>query len=60
MMMQMKPQDHQFQLSYRNFAEVHVTHFGKPVACGFVILFQESWMIEQSTGSQEVEQLVAG
>ena len=47
----------QSQLSTRNIVEVHVTHFGKPVAHGFVIFLQESWMIKTCTGSQEVQQL---
>ena len=57
----MKPKTTHFsgqsQLSIRNNAEVNVTHFGKPVAHGFVIFFQESWMIKTRTGSQEVQQL---
>ena len=44
------------QLSTRNTVEVHVTHFGKPVAHGFFIFLQESWMIKTCTGSQEVQQ----
>ena len=51
-MMRMKPQDHPFQQ-----AEVHVTHFGKSVAHGFVIFLLERWMIKTCTGSQEVQQL---
>ena len=47
----------QSQLSTRNIVEVHVTHFSKPVAYGFVIFFQESRMIKACTGSQEVQQL---
>ena len=47
----------QSQLSTRNIVEVHVTHFGKSVAHGFVIFLQESWMIKTCTGSQEVQQL---
>ena len=43
----------QSQLSTRNNVEVHVTHFAKR----FVILFQGSWMLKTSTGSQEVQQL---
>ena len=39
------------------YVEVHVTHFGKPVAYGFVILSQESWVNKTCTGSQEVQQL---
>ena len=59
--MRMTPQDHPFQRAepaeYSKCVEVHVTHYGKPVASGFVLLFQENWMIKSSTGSQEVEQL---
>ena len=47
----------QSQLSNRNIVEVHVTHFGKPVAHGFVVFLQESWMIKTCTGSQEEQQL---
>ena len=36
---------------------VQITHFGKPVAQGFVVFLQESWMVETCTGSQEVQQL---
>ena len=50
----MKPQS---QLSTRNIVEVHVTHFGKPVAHGFVIFLQESLMIKTCSGSQGVQQL---
>ena len=38
-------------------AEVNGTHFGKPVAYGFVILFQENWMVKTCTGSQAVQLL---
>ena len=59
-MMRMKPQNPPFQRasqrSIRNIVEIFVTHFGKPVACGFVILFQRSWMIKTCTGSQDVKQ----
>ena len=59
--MRMKPHDHPFQrqvqLSTRNIVEVHITHFGKPVAYRYVILFQESWKIRTCTGSQEVQKL---
>ena len=41
----------------RNIVEVHDRHFGKPVAHGFVIFLQESWMVKTRTGSQEVQQL---
>ena len=44
-------------MSTRNIVEVHVTHFGKSVAHGFVIFRQESWMIKTCTDSQEVQQL---
>ena len=44
-------------MSTQNIVEVHVTHFGKPVAYGFVIPFQESWRIKTVTGSQELQQL---
>ena len=56
-MMRMKPQHHLFQLSTRNYIEVCVTHFGEPVAYGFVILFQNSWMIKTCTCFQEVQHL---
>ena len=46
------------QLSTRHIVEVHVTHFRKPVAYGFVVLFQERWVIKTFTGSQEVQQLL--
>ena len=36
--------------------DVHVTHFGKPVAHGFVIFLQESWMNKTCTDSQEIQQ----
>ena len=48
----------QSKLSTRNIVDVHITHFGKPVAYRFVILFHESWMIKTCTGSQEVQQLL--
>ena len=44
-------------MSTRNIVEVHVTHFGKPVAYGFVVIFEESWVIKTCTESQEVQQL---
>ena len=47
----------QSQLNTRNIVEDHVIHFGKPVAHSFVLLFQESWMIKTSTGSEEFQQL---
>ena len=43
--------------SLQNVVEVHVTHFGKPIAYGFVIFFQENWMIKTCTGSQEAQKL---
>ena len=59
-MMRMKPQDHPSQQAEptesSKYRRIHVTHFGKPVAYGFVILFQESWMINTCPGSQEVQQ----
>ena len=58
--MRMKPQDHPSQqadqLSTRNIVDVHVTHFGKPVAHGTVMFLQESWMNKTCTVSQEVQQ----
>ena len=45
------------QLSTRNIVEDYATHFGKPVAYGFVKIFHEIWMIETCTGSQKVQQL---
>ena len=56
-MMQMTPQDRSFQWAEPaeySLPKFHVTHFGKPVAYGFVILFQENWVIKTCTGSQEV------
>ena len=47
----------QSQLGTRNIVEVHVTHFGKPVAHEIVIFLQESWIIKTCTGSQELQQL---
>ena len=43
--------------SPQNIVEVHVTHFGKPIAYGFVIFFQENWMNKTCTGSQEAQKL---
>ena len=48
-MMQMEPQDHPSHT--RNNVEVHVAHFGQPVAYGFVLSIQESWMIKTSTSA---------
>ena len=31
---------------------VQVTHFGKPVAQGFVVFLQESWTIKTCTGAR--------
>ena len=60
-MMRMKPQDHPSQRAEpaesSKYCRIHVTHFGKPVAYGFVIFFQENWMIKTCTGSQEVRLL---
>ena len=47
----------QCQLSTRNIVEICVAQFRKAVAYGFVILFQENWMIKTCSGSQEVQQL---
>ena len=47
----------QSQLSTRSIVEVHVTLFGKPVAYGFVIFFEEKGMIKTCTGSRVVQQL---
>ena len=47
----------QSQLSTQNILKIHVTHFRNPVAFGFVIFLQESWMNKTCTGSQEVQQL---
>ena len=49
-------QETQGQLSTQNIVEVHITQFGNPVARGFLIMLQESWMIKTCTGSQEVQQ----
>ena len=58
-MMRMTPQDHPFQRAEpaenSKNVEVHVTHFEMPVAYGFVMLFQESWVIKTCTDSQEVQ-----
>ena len=35
-----------------NIVKVHVTHFRKPVTCGFVKLFRKSWMGEIYNGYQ--------
>ena len=35
-----------------NIVKVHVTHFRKPVTCGFVKLFRKSWMGETYNGYQ--------
>ena len=57
----MKLQDHPSQRAepaqYSKYRQIHVTHFGKAVAYGFVMLSQESWMIKTCTGCQEVQQL---
>ena len=58
-MMRMKPKithfNGQSQLSTGNAVDNHVTHFEKPVAYDFNILFQQSWMNKTHTGSQEVQ-----
>ena len=60
-MMQMIPQDHPSERAEPTESSKYCRSspytFGKPVAYGFVIFFQENWMIKTCTGSQEVQQL---
>ena len=56
-MMWIKPQDHTFQWSEPAEYSKFTTHFGKPLAYGFVILFLYSWINETRTGSRKGQQL---